>query len=219
MNLTPDWYFYCLLLLLVIFIWIKMIYPKFLIDFFYAALSYPFANKVYYESGISRKYAGQGMNLIYFISGSLFIFNIVKHYNIQLFDLPDINILIFSVLILVSLILFRIFCLKFVAFIFHKEKIINLFIFHFYIYNKLLGLFLIPFLLFIPYTEGFLQTAFLYISFVIISIVFIYRLIRVIMYIFKNDIFIFYLFLYLCVFEILPYLVILKFLISLDEGS
>lgn len=218
-KLTPDWYFYILLFLSISAIWIKTAYPKFLYEYFYAAISYPFSNKIYYEAGITRKRAGALMTLIYIAAGSMYIFSVIKYYNFQLLEFTDFQIIILSTLLLILLILFRVFCLKFTAFIFHKESIIKGFIFHFYLYNKLLGLILIPFLFLIPYTQGILQIIFLYLSFLTISLMYIIRIIRVIIYIFKNDFFIFYLFLYLCAFEILPYVIMFKLLLSLNQGS
>lgn len=214
----PEWYFFSLLFLLIIVIWIKLTYPKYFFDIFAASVSYSVACKIFNESGVIKKKVDLAIDLIYIISGGLFLYCLLTYFNLEPFELSGVKILLFSVLCLISIILFRVFCLKLISVIFHQEKLVDEFIFHFYLYNKTLGLLLIPFLLFIPYTEGVLQYIFLYISALTVLVVYIYRLLRIIIFLIKNEVFILYLILYLCILEILPFMVAVKYLLSLAQG-
>jgi hypothetical protein len=213
------WYFFILISLIIIVAWIKIIYTKFLNDFFTSALNYQIARKIYNETGIVRKRVGITLDILYLVSGSLFLFAVSEFFNITPFNFSGIRILYLSFIVLLSFIVFRLLIMRLVSVIFHQKRIISEFLHHFYLYNKILGLLLIPFLFLIPYTEGVLQQVSVYVGFILILAVYLYRVFRIIVFLFKNAVFIFYLILYLCVLEILPFLVIIKFLLSLEQGS
>jgi len=219
MNVVPDWYFFILLLPVISIAWIKLLYSKFLDNYLSSALSYQIAHKNYSESGIVRKRIGLSLDIIYLISGAMFLLNLFYYYNITLFGISGIRLLAVSLLILLSLIALRLLLMNMVSVLFHVKHCISEFLYHYYLYNKILGLVLIPFLFLIPYTEGFLQDLSFFIAVTAIIVVNLFRVVRIIVFLLKNVIFIFYLILYLCVLEIAPFLIIIKFLISLDQGS
>jgi len=217
--MTNEWYFFALISLLILLAYIKLIYTKFLTEYISAAFNIQFAHKLFNETGIVRKRVGFTLDFIYLVSAASYIFALSDFFNYTLNNYSELNIFFISFIVLLLLIIFRLLIMKSFSIIFHQKKIISEFLFHFYLYNKLLGLLLIPFLLFIPYTEGNLQKVFVYLSFIVISGVIFYKLFRIINFLLKNVVFIFYLILYLCVLELIPFMVIIKFLLSLEKGS
>ncbi len=219
MSVIPDWYFFVLISLVISVVWIKLIYPKFLTNYFSSALSYQIAHKIYNETGLTGKRVGLTLDIIYLITGALFLYNLFHFFALSPFNLSGIRLLLLSLSALVFFILLRLLLMYLVSILFHQNKIISEFLFHFYLYNKMLGILLIPFLFFIPYTEGILQEVIVYVGIIAVIFVYLFKLVRVILFLLKNVIFIFYLFLYLCVLEIVPFMVIIKFLLSLEQGS
>ena len=156
---------------------------------------------------------------MYLIAGGLFLYNLSEFYNFKPFNYSGIHVFLLAVIVLLALILMRIMIMKTISVIFKRKELMSEFIFHFYLYNKILVLTLIPFLLLIPYTQGILQQISVYLGLTIVAIVYLYRFVRIILFLIKNVVFIFYLFLYLCVLELLPLIVIIKFMLSLEQGS
>ena len=215
MNLTPEWYFFILISLTISLAWIKLIYGRFINDFFSAATNYNSSYRIFREPGIVKKRVGYSLDIIYLFSGGLFLYNLFEFYNIKPFNYSGIHIFVFSLLVLLALIILRLFIMGIISIIFNRKEMISEFIYHFYLYNKMLGLSLMPFLFLIPYTQGILQQIIVYMSFTIVAIVYLYRFVRIFIFLIKNVVFIFYLFLYLCVLEIMPLMVFIKFLLSL----
>ena len=95
------------------------------------------------------------------------------------------------------------------------QGIIMLLLYHGFIYNKLLGVALLPFLVFLLYTRGTLGTVFFYLATAMVLGVFAMRSIRGIVFSFKKGVSGFYMILYLCALEIVPILLIYKWISSL----
>ena len=219
MEYVPEWYFFILIGVILVFAWIKLIYTKFLNDLFSSVFNYHLSQKVYNEAGIVRKHVGYALIGIYNISGALYLFVLSRYFNIIPFGLSGIQLFFFFTGLLLAIMVFRIILTRLIAVIFVSEEKFSEFIYHFYSYNKILGLLLLPFLLFIPYTEGLLQQILVITSLCVVGLVYFTRLIRILIFIIKNVVFLFYLFLYLCVLEILPLLVIIRLVLSLRQSS
>lgn len=216
---TPDWFFFITLIAVLSVAWVKLIYTKFVLDFISSAINYNAAVKVYSEPGIVRKRVGYYLNILFLISGSLYLFILFNFYGYSPFGLTGHDLLLFSLGILSAFIIYRIVIAKLISFLFLKEELFSQFIHHYFLYNKLLGLVLLPFLFFIPYTTEILQQIFVYLSIIIIAAVYLLRLIRIIEFILRKVVLYIYLFLYLCALEILPVLIITRIFLSLNQGS
>lgn len=219
LDQIPDWFFYFLIALLLILAWIRIVYTKFLTEFLAAPINYQLSLRIHREAGIVRKRVGYTLNLIYLISGGLYLFLLCNFFGFYPYGFEGKELLLFCGGILLALIVIRTGLMGITAIIFNQRALFYELAHHFYLYNKALGLILIPFLLLIPYTEEYIQQLFVYMSITVAGLVYIIRLIRIIIFIFRNVVLLFYLFLYLCILEILPVLVIIRLIMSLEQGS
>jgi hypothetical protein len=108
--------------------------------------------------------------------------------------------------------------LKFCGWVFNISRATDIYIFVVFLVNKMLGIFLLPFLILITFSGPQVREIFITISLVMIFIMLIYRIIAAYRPI-RNEIKLtpFYFFLYLCAFEIAPLLLIYKVLLSYLE--
>jgi hypothetical protein len=106
----------------------------------------------------------------------------------------------------------RIVLLNLSGFLFNRLKMFREYLYNAYIFNKLLGIAILPLLLFMVYTKGIVQEVFHWAALVTITLVVLMRIIRGIVFSFKRDVLIFYMFLYLCALEILPLALLYKWL-------
>jgi hypothetical protein len=213
----PDWYFILILLILVGIAWLRIVYGKFLNLVFVSAFSFQTAAKTYKEQSVVQRRFGLGLDFLYLISGSLFLFLLNNYLKPGVFQSDGIFIVFQAFTFLFCLILLRIIVMRITAFVFERNELFKGFLYHFFIYNKVIGLILLPFLVAIPYTSGSLQQGLIYSGVSLVIVVYIIRLFRAIVYVIKNVVLFFYLILYLCTLEILPLVVVIKVLLSLAQ--
>ncbi len=213
----PDWYFIIIIVLLSAIASSRIVYGKILNSIWVSAYSYQFATKTYKERGIVQKRVGLGLDLLYLVNASLFVYLLNQHFYFLKVEFQAYQFVLFSFAILSVLVLIRVLVMRLTAYIFERSELFLGFLYHYFIYSKVLGMVLIPFLIAIPYTSGNLQEVIVYTGISMILVVQLIRLIRASVYVLKNVIFLFYLILYLCVLEILPVLVVIKLLLSLEQ--
>jgi hypothetical protein len=212
-----DWYFIIIVVLIGLVASAKIMYGKFLNSLWLAGYSYQIASKAYKERGIVQKRFDTVLDLIYLISFSLLIFLVIQFFSPQFVELKKIEFVIYILLILASMIIARFFFMRLTGYIFKRSEVFNAFLYHYFIYTKVLGLVIIPFLVAIPYTHGNLHKVLIFTAIGTVIAIQTLRLIRVLVYVVKNVVLFFYLILYLCILEILPILVLMKVLFSLAQ--
>lgn len=149
------------------------------------------------------------MYLVYFINASVFIYLLVKHYS----KIAS-NLYWFYMLVgLIILYLGRHIILSFIGWLFPLEKEASLFSFTIMIINLLLGLFLIPVNLILAFGPENLFIGAMYFGIIVFGFAFIIRYVRG-FFISANHIFnhLFLFFIYLCVIEIAPVLIGIRFI-------
>jgi hypothetical protein len=210
----PDWYFFIIVLIIVGIAWIRMIHGKFLNSLFVSAYSYQAASKVFKEQSVVQKRFSLGLMLLYLINTSLFIFLLNRFFSPGIFESNEVFFVPEVFLFLLFLILLRIIIMRSIAFIFKQSELFLELLYHYFIFNKVLGILLIPFLITIPYTQEITQEIIVYTGILLVFVLQFVRLIRVAIFVMKNVVLLFYLILYLCILELLPVLVLIKLLLS-----
>lgn len=213
-DLTSDWIFYMIIGFLVIVSWLRVFNSKYLISNFTALFNYHRATKLYSERNIIQQRVSALLNVIYFLSFGLYLFLIFIHFQWHPANLSGFMLFLTLTGLLVLLFLVRVLLMKLTGFIFVRTELFSAYLFHYYLTNKALGLVMIPFSLAIAYTSGMLTEITIFLSLFVVSSAFVLRLVRTIMFIIKNEVLLFYLILYLCTVELLPFLVILKMILS-----
>lgn len=153
------------------------------------------------------------MDLIFCISLGLYLYYTVSHIHNQkmLNNYPVIVIILGLILFFILVYLVRFMFLKFTGWVFNISEITDNYTFNVFLINKILGIAIIPFTIILAFGEGPWVQASLFLSFVVIAILFINRYLRsgvVFGYFIKFSKFHF--FMYLCASELLPLAVLMK---------
>ena len=157
------------------------------------------------------------MNILFIITGGLYSCYLL-HYsrfgaNINFWLLYLDCIAGLSVIYLVKFLV-----LKFCGWVFNISRATDTYIFVVFLVNKMLGLFLLPFLIIITFSGPEVREIFITISLVMVFVLLAYRVLAAYRPV-RNEIKLtpFHFFLYLCAFEIAPLLLIYKVLLSYLE--
>lgn len=217
-ELTPDWVLYFSIIFLVLLAWIRLIYSKFIINIFKSGYNYQLAQKVYNEPGIIQKRIFIFLNIFYYLSLSTFLFILARYFNFHFLGLDGLKMAGVFATILLAYSLFRITVMKITAGLFEQQKLFSQALFHNFLYNKICGIIIIPFILLIAYTRSVYQDISVISGLLALVAVNVTRIIRGIIFTSKTVISLFYFILYLCTLEILPVLVIIKLIFSLSKG-
>jgi hypothetical protein len=177
-----------------------------------ASLNENFSALLYRE----RKHSA--LNYLYSIAYLIFFINVGMFlYLIQFLRGGDNQItyaLWFLTLIPIVIYLVRHTVMYVLAFVFPIKKEINQFNFNIIVFNIMIGLLLIPINLFLAYGHPILHLPLLYVTLFILAGVYIFRQLRGVLNssaIISTNVFLF--FIYLCTVEILPLVVLLKFVV------
>lgn len=153
------------------------------------------------------------MDLIFCISLGLYLYYAINHIHNQqiLSNYPGIVIILALILLLVVVYMVRFMFLKFTGWVFNISEITDNYTFNVFLINKILGIAIIPFTVILAFGAGQWVQASLFLSFVVIAILFLNRYLRsgvVFGYFIKFSKFHF--FMYLCASELLPLAVLMK---------
>lgn len=159
------------------------------------------------------------LNILFIISGGLYACWLVRYYHLA----ADINFWILLVNCMGALgviYLGKFLLLKFCGWVFNISRATDIYIFVVFLVNKMMGIFLLPFLVILFFSGPTVGSVFVTISLSMILAFFIYRVIASYRPV-RNEIKLtpFHFFLYLCAFEIAPLLLIYKVLLTYLEKA
>jgi len=149
-------------------------------------------------------------NIFFIISGGIYVYVLLAHY--QLTDADNEWLFIFSSIALMGLIYFIKFCtLKFTGWITGLNEAVDIYVFVIFLINKIIGIFLVPFIIILSFSELQIAKIAALISLLSIGIFLLLRFFRSYGLI-QNQLKIskFHFFLYITGLEILPLLLIYK---------
>jgi len=209
-----DWYLMMVIGVLILLAWLRAAYPKYMDTIFTSSYNYNAASKAYSEKTIVQKRISFLFNLFYFINGSLFFLEVYRHYNWEFLDTNNFGIFLVSFACLVVLVLLRIIVMSLTGHIFNRYELFKSFLYHYYTFSKVIGIILTPFVITLPYTSGDAHNILFYCALILTGLILLLRFVRIVVFVRKNVLLIFYLFLYLCAVELLPILVIIKLILS-----
>lgn len=153
------------------------------------------------------------MDLIFCISMGLYLYFVLEHIHNKkiILGYPVIVIILGFILLFVLIYVVRFLFLKFTGWVFNISEITDNYTFNVFLINKILGIALIPFTVILAFGQGQWVQASLFLSFLVIAILFLNRYLRsgvVFGYFIKFSKFHF--FMYLCASELLPLAVLMK---------
>jgi hypothetical protein len=128
------------------------------------------------------------------------------------YRLGGLLLYLFNFALLVGLFLSRTLLVNLMGSLFNQLALLREYLYHTFIFNKLLGIIILPLSLFVVYTQGIIQQIFIWISFGALGVILVMRIIRGVSFSFKKDVSIFYMFLYLCALEFAPLVLLYRWL-------
>jgi hypothetical protein len=157
------------------------------------------------------------LNILFIISGGLYACFLL-HYSRIGEGVRFWVLYAWCMLLLGSIYLVKFVVLKFVGWVFSISRATDIYIFVVFLVNKMLGIFLLPFLILITFSGVEAREIFITISMAMVFVMWIYRALAAYRPV-RNEIKLtpFYFFLYLCAFEIAPLLLIYKVLLTYLE--
>jgi hypothetical protein len=201
---ATDWMLGVILVSLLLFGWIRVGYGKFVQMAMQASYNFFTARRIKEEANILRTRVFYFLNVLFFINLSLFITQVADYNQIEIPIVSGIGVfflVLAGILLIYSLKGVLLAVLDFIflakgAFIYYNSTV--------FIYNRMIGLFLLPIITIVPFISNRATPWLFYSGFFIILGFYIFRIFRGLQIGFKNRFSIFYLILYLCALEILP---------------
>lgn len=192
----------------------KVSFGKFLNQFLRSTINYSEASKLYQDHNIIINRLYFVLNIIFVISGGLYIYYLIKQFQPSLIKINSAILLLgcFGIILILYFIKFLI--TKTLGFILFQIQAFNEYLYNTYLYFKIIGLFLLP-LVSIKYIliENY-KINLLIFGILIIIIVYISSIFRATRIILQKGILLFHWILYICILELLPILLLYKYLSS-----
>jgi hypothetical protein len=209
---TPSaWFFVPLFGLFILLAIFKVFYSRFINYFIQSSLYVFVANKIQKENSLLGNRVLLLLDIVYFVSTSVFILKAIDYYNIR--NQIGLNIPLLFLSVIGILVAFRIY--KYIVTMvsgYSSQTITEMreLYFHQLIYPRIFGIILIPLLFVFAFTDEKLSTAVLYFIIAAFFIQLIMKTLRTFRVFINKGFSIFYFLLYLCALEIVPVLVFLK---------
>jgi hypothetical protein len=152
------------------------------------------------------------LSIISYLLMGLFVYqlSVIFNWDTGILDGGLLRFVMFSVAIAAAYSIKMIF-LRFLSVIFDQERSVAIYIFNVFLMVMMIGLLLLPVNILLAYSPGIIREIVVVISIAVIGLLFLYRIVRaVLIWTGIPGFSLFYLFLYLCAFEIAPLLIIWK---------
>jgi hypothetical protein len=205
--------FYGLVTLLLFFAFIKFSFPKYLIDLLRVAFRTTLKQRQIGEQLLQTPLPSLLLNFFFLVTASLYISFVLEHYHVaEEYNFWLLQLYTFLALALIYIIKFL--SLKFCGWLFNISPTTDGYIFIVFMINKIIGIYVLPFLVLLAFTSGALYEASFALSYIGVFALFAYRFILA-YGLARNQIKVnpFHFFLYLCAFEIVPLILIYKALL------
>lgn len=205
--------FYILLAVLLFFAFMKFSFPKYISDLFQVAFRTTMKQRQIGEQLIQTPIPSILFNLFFLVTASLYIYFVFQHYHIA----PELGfwlVFLYSFCFLAVIYIIKFITLKLSGALFNISDTTNGYIFIVFMINKIIGIFLIPFLIVLAFSDYQIYQPSLTLSFIAVAGLLAYRFILSYSLI-RNQIRVnpFHFLLYLLAFEIAPLLLIYKLLL------
>lgn len=152
------------------------------------------------------------LGVLSMISLATFMLFLEVHYDITFFGLKPFSLLLFNLLLVSIIMLFRYMVIIIAGAVTRTRDLFREYLFSVSRNFKLIGILLMIMNIFIAYLAGLPDKYLIYASFVMIGIILFFRLIRLVHIFLLRRFSLFYLILYLCTLEFLPALILVRYL-------
>jgi hypothetical protein len=189
---------------------LKTLFGHFFNNYFRMAMNQQLTNKMFRDRNVFTARFNFTLNMVYVTTASLFVFQVFHYFNF-IGEIRKIHFF-YILLSIAGIALARYLVLKLVGEVFQVRKRFSEYSFNVFMFNKLMGIAMVPLVIGIQYVPAYLKPMLVYTGIIMVAVLFIMKLVRGLQLIIKKDVLLFYAILYLCAIEILPVLVGITFI-------
>lgn len=212
---NPGWLLFVLIGLMALVAWLKLFYNKFFDRTLQSVFNYQLSVKALRDQNIFSKRVSVLLNLNFILILGLFLFLLLQGTGYEVFRGNSMMQYLQCCLLITSFLLARTLLMRLTGIIFRVDALLREFQHQIMISYKALGVYMILVIIGIAYSPDPVKIYMVAGGLVLFLAAYLGRIIKGFQIIFKKDISIIYLILYLCTLEILPVLVVYKFISSL----
>jgi hypothetical protein len=209
-----DWITILIVAIFLLLGWVSLFNKKYLGSLVKAVVSYKEANNLYREKNSLMLRASFIINIIFITAISLFIIQLNQYLSLGTEKIAKHLLYLFIMVGFMGLYMIRFISAKFIGFVFLQQRTFSEYLHNVNIYTKVTGLFLLPVVIALQYLAVEYLIVFIWIGLITIGILYFLQTLRAFQILIRNNVSIFYMILYLCAFEITPFLMIYKLLLS-----
>ena len=208
----PTWFFIYLFTLLVFFAWIRMYYGNIFTQTVQATANFKVASRMYKDHSQLQNQLDGSLYVLYFLSMAFLLYIVEIKLDLIPYNLNEGLHYLFNLALLVGVFMGRVLLFNLSGFLFNSVDILREYLYNTFIFNKIMGMATLPLLLFMVYTRGLGQELIFWTTMTVVVMIIIMRLIRGVVFYFRKEVFVFYMFLYLCALEIVPLVLLYRWL-------
>lgn len=207
-----GWYFPLLFFLFAAIAISRIVFEGMLSGAFQSAIRFSVAAGMFNDNSLVQRQKDNILYIIYFLSIALFMNIIEIRFSIYPFHISGFMLFLWNIAFLVALFFSRILLLNIVSHIFNQRNLFREYLYHSFSLNKLFGLLFIPLDFLLVYTKDWVQEVCFYTAITFVAIMIGMKIRKGTVFALKKRVFNFYLLLYLCALEIVPILLIYKWI-------
>jgi Domain of unknown function (DUF4271) len=211
--------FYFLIVLLFYFACIKLFFGKYIDNLTTLFFRVTMRQQQIREQLLQTPLPSLLLNILFTVSCGLYLTLLTRYYNFAFFGNFWVTLL-YAIGFVAGIYLGKFVVLKITGWIFNIRSATDTYIFIVFLVNKMIGIFLLPFVILMSFPNRYLLPVLVLLSYIMLILLLSYRFINSFRPI-RSEIKVnrFHFFLYLCAFEIAPLLLIYKVLLAFVERS
>jgi hypothetical protein len=214
---SKDSLFYLLVIILFYFALVRIFYEKYFNNLMTLFFRVSLRQQQIREQVLQTPLPSLMLNILFVVSAGLYATFLLFYSRIGE-GMRFWTLYLYCMLLLAGIYFVKFLVLKFIGWVFSISRATDIYIFIVFLVNKMMGIFLLPFLILITFSGDQTRIVFITISLAMVFVLWAYRALASYRPV-RNEIKLtaFYFFLYLCAFEIAPLLLIYKVLLTYLE--
>ncbi len=210
---SEDWLIGVLLFALALIAYLRVSYYRRFNQLITASFDFQLSNQLVREESILTQRVSLFLTFIFWVSIAMFVSQLLAYFHISPVGYSNFTLFGLTLLFLGTIYFIKVFSLRLVGNIFQIEKESETYIFNVFLYNKLSGLLFLPLVILVRFLPNTYSWPLFVLGFGILILVFAARIARgVFIGIAKKGVSFIHIVLYFCTLEILPLLLMAKFL-------
>ncbi len=209
-----DWITCLIIAAFLLMGWSRLFYRKFFVALLKSFNSYNYAYTLFYGKSSLTARASVLLNLVFFISAGIFLFQCLTSYDITWpIEKQFIQLLLLTGFFMAWYV-WNYLTTQTIGFVFLRQESFQEYFHNYNLYRKMIGISLLPVILVLQFIAPAYESIFLLIGIILFAIIYFAHILRGVQIFLRKKVSIFYLILYLCALEILPLIVLYKLFIK-----